>query len=115
MGAFEGQQGDLLEARVLEQARDGLGASPDLQLGKSRRRDAGDPGELDQLLDSALAIPLEPFERAIPEIVDAALQEGVGNVDDVAGVLEADRVARERAEKTIANRPGGVKRTEAVG
>jgi 1-deoxy-D-xylulose-5-phosphate reductoisomerase len=52
---------------------------------------------------------------AIPEIVDAALQEGVVNVDDVAGVLEADRVARERAEKTIANRPGGVKRTEAVG
>ncbi len=52
---------------------------------------------------------------AIPEIVDAALQEGVGNVDDVAGVLEADRMARERAEKTIANRPGGVKRTEAVG
>jgi 1-deoxy-D-xylulose-5-phosphate reductoisomerase len=52
---------------------------------------------------------------AIPEIVDAALQEGAGNVDDVAGVLEADRVARERAEKTIANRLDGVKRTEALG
>ena len=52
---------------------------------------------------------------AIPEVVDAALQEGVGNVDDVAGVLEADRMARERAEKSIANRTDGVNRTEGVG
>ena len=58
---------------------------------------------------------------AIPEVVDAALQEGAGKVDDVAGVLEADRVARERAEKAIANRAdGGVRtdganRTEGVG
>jgi 1-deoxy-D-xylulose-5-phosphate reductoisomerase len=52
---------------------------------------------------------------AIPEVVDAALQEGAGNVDDVAGVLEADRVARERAEKTIANRTDGMNRTEGVG
>ncbi|MGZ8766008.1 MAG: 1-deoxy-D-xylulose-5-phosphate reductoisomerase [Acidimicrobiia bacterium] len=58
---------------------------------------------------------------AIPEVVDAALQEGAGNVDDVAGVLEADRVARERAEKCIANRAdgairtNGVNRTEGVG
>jgi 1-deoxy-D-xylulose-5-phosphate reductoisomerase len=41
---------------------------------------------------------------AIPEVVDAALQEGAGKVEDVSGVLEADRVARERAEKAIANR-----------
>jgi 1-deoxy-D-xylulose-5-phosphate reductoisomerase len=51
---------------------------------------------------------------AIAETVDAALQDGAGNVDDVAGVLEADRVARERAEKHIANRPQGATRTEAV-
>ncbi len=51
----------------------------------------------------------------IPEVVDAALQEGTGNVDDVASVLEADRVARERAEKTIANRGDGMSRTEGVG
>ena len=40
----------------------------------------------------------------IAEIVDEVLQHGTGNVDDVSDVLEADRVARERARKSIANR-----------
>ncbi|HZJ27075.1 MAG TPA: 1-deoxy-D-xylulose-5-phosphate reductoisomerase [Acidimicrobiia bacterium] len=43
---------------------------------------------------------------AIAEVVDAALQEGTGKVDDLPGVLEADRTARIRAEKAIANRDG---------
>ena len=40
----------------------------------------------------------------IAETVDEVLQAGTGNVDDVADVLETDRVARERARKSIANR-----------
>jgi 1-deoxy-D-xylulose-5-phosphate reductoisomerase len=40
----------------------------------------------------------------IAETVDDVLQNGTGNVDDVADVLETDRLARERARKSIANR-----------
>jgi 1-deoxy-D-xylulose-5-phosphate reductoisomerase len=40
----------------------------------------------------------------IAETVDEALQAGTGNVEDVSDVLEADRVARERARRAIANR-----------
>jgi 1-deoxy-D-xylulose-5-phosphate reductoisomerase len=40
----------------------------------------------------------------IAETVDEVLQAGTGNVDEVSDVLEADRVARERARKSIANR-----------
>jgi 1-deoxy-D-xylulose-5-phosphate reductoisomerase len=40
----------------------------------------------------------------IAETVDAVLQTGTGNVDDVSDVLETDRVARERARKFIASR-----------
>ena len=40
----------------------------------------------------------------IAETVDEVLQAGTGNADEVADVLEADRVARERARKSIANR-----------
>jgi 1-deoxy-D-xylulose-5-phosphate reductoisomerase len=40
----------------------------------------------------------------IAETVDDVLQAGTGNVDDVPDVLETDRVARERARRSIANR-----------
>jgi 1-deoxy-D-xylulose-5-phosphate reductoisomerase len=40
----------------------------------------------------------------IAEIVDAVLQHGTGNVDDVPDVLEADRVARARAATAIEKR-----------
>jgi 1-deoxy-D-xylulose-5-phosphate reductoisomerase len=40
----------------------------------------------------------------IAETVDEVLQGGVGNVEDVPDVLEVDRVARERARTSIANR-----------
>jgi 1-deoxy-D-xylulose-5-phosphate reductoisomerase len=40
----------------------------------------------------------------IAETVDEVLQAGTGNVDDVSDVLETDRVARERARKSIASR-----------
>jgi 1-deoxy-D-xylulose-5-phosphate reductoisomerase len=41
---------------------------------------------------------------AIAEVVDAVLQQGTGNVDDVPDVLEADRVARERARAVVDER-----------
>ncbi|MCZ7525215.1 MAG: 1-deoxy-D-xylulose-5-phosphate reductoisomerase [Acidimicrobiia bacterium] len=40
----------------------------------------------------------------IAEVVAEALQGGAGNVDDVSDVLEADRVARERARKAVERR-----------
>ena len=40
----------------------------------------------------------------IAEIVDEVLQHGTGNADDVADVLEADRVARVRAATAIEKR-----------
>ncbi|MGZ6995419.1 MAG: 1-deoxy-D-xylulose-5-phosphate reductoisomerase [Acidimicrobiia bacterium] len=40
----------------------------------------------------------------IAETVDEVLQAGTGNVDEVSDVLETDRLARERARKSIANR-----------
>ena len=40
----------------------------------------------------------------IAETVDEVLQTGTGNVEDVSDVLETDRVARERARESIANR-----------
>ena len=47
---------------------------------------------------------IEDRAELLAEVVDAALQEGTGKVDDLAEVLEADRTARTRAEKAIANR-----------
>ncbi len=41
---------------------------------------------------------------AIPEVVDEVLQRGTGNVDDVEDVLDADRVARERATEAVHRR-----------
>ena len=38
---------------------------------------------------------------AIAEVNTAVLEEGVGNVSEVADVLEADRVARERARAVV--------------
>ncbi|MGZ4737100.1 MAG: 1-deoxy-D-xylulose-5-phosphate reductoisomerase [Acidimicrobiia bacterium] len=40
----------------------------------------------------------------IAETVDEVLQAGTGNVDEVSDVLETDRLARERARKSSANR-----------
>jgi 1-deoxy-D-xylulose-5-phosphate reductoisomerase len=40
----------------------------------------------------------------IAETVDEVLQAGTGNVDEVSDVLETDRVARERARKSIVSR-----------
>jgi 1-deoxy-D-xylulose-5-phosphate reductoisomerase len=40
----------------------------------------------------------------IAETVDEVLQAGTGNVDEVSDVLETDRIARERARKSIASR-----------
>ena len=95
-----------------------LEAFPCLQLAYAAGRAGGAaPAVLNGANEVAVAAFLAgtiPW-TAIPEVVDAALQGGVGNVDDVASVLEADRVARERAEKTIANRTDGMSRTEGVG
>ncbi len=88
-----------------------LGAFPCLKLAYAAGR-AG--GAAPALLNGANEIAVAAFLAgvipwtAIPEVVDAALQEGAGNVDDVASVLEADRIARERAEKAIANRTEGI-------
>ena len=41
--------------------------------------------------------------RAIPGIVSEALDAGTGNVRDVEDVLDADRVARERAHAAVAH------------
>ena len=40
----------------------------------------------------------------IPEVIAAVLDEGTGNISEVADVLEADRVARERARQVIERR-----------
>lgn len=61
-------------------------------------------------LSAANEVAVEAFlEGRIPwlgiaETVDQVLQAGTGNVDDVADVLETDRVARERARKSVADR-----------
>jgi len=62
-----------------------------------------------RLLDRAVAAVEAFLDGRIPwlgiaETVDEVLQAGTGNVDDVSDVLETDRVARERARKSIANR-----------
>jgi 1-deoxy-D-xylulose 5-phosphate reductoisomerase len=41
---------------------------------------------------------------AISDVVDDVLQQGAGNVDDVQDVLDADRVARERATEAVHRR-----------
>ncbi|MBM3674215.1 MAG: 1-deoxy-D-xylulose-5-phosphate reductoisomerase [Actinobacteria bacterium] len=41
---------------------------------------------------------------AIADVVDQVLQSGTGNVENTADVLEADRVARERARVAVAER-----------
>ncbi len=62
------------------------------------------------VLSGANEVAVEAFlAGAIPwlgiaETVDEVLQAGTGNVDDVSDVLETDRVARERARTSIANR-----------
>jgi 1-deoxy-D-xylulose-5-phosphate reductoisomerase len=41
----------------------------------------------------------------IAEVVDEVLQQGAGPADEVEDILDADRVARERAQRAIAERP----------
>lgn len=82
-------------------------AFPCLDLAYAAGRAGGDaPAILSGANEVAVAAFLEGVIgwTAIAEVVDAALQEGTGKVDDLAGVLEADRTARTRAEKAIANR-----------
>jgi 1-deoxy-D-xylulose-5-phosphate reductoisomerase len=40
----------------------------------------------------------------IPGVVDEVMQAGTGNVEEVSDVLEADRLARERAQKAVERR-----------
>lgn len=82
-------------------------AFPCLDLAYAAGRAGGDaPAILSGANEVAVAAFLEGVIgwTAIAEVVDAALQEGTGKVDDLAEVLEADRTARTRAEKAIANR-----------
>jgi 1-deoxy-D-xylulose-5-phosphate reductoisomerase len=70
------------------------------------RAGGGAPATLSGANEVAVEAFLEgriPWFR-IAETVDEVLQTGTGNVDDVSDVLETDRVARERARKSIASR-----------
>jgi 1-deoxy-D-xylulose-5-phosphate reductoisomerase len=84
-----------------------LAAFPGLSLAYAAGR-AG--GGAPATLSGANEVAVEAFLAGeipwlgIAETVDEVLQAGTGNVDDVSDVLEADRVARERARKSIANR-----------
>ena len=62
------------------------------------------------VLSGANEIAVEAFlDRRLPwtgidEVVAEVLQDGTGNADEVADVLEADRRARERAREVVAQR-----------
>jgi len=67
------------------------------------RAGGGAPATLSAANEIAVAAFLDrriPW-LAIPDIVAAALDGGVGNVRDVADVLDVDRAARERARETV--------------
>ena len=79
-----------------------LDAFPCLRLAYAAGR-AG--GGAPAVLSGANEVAVEAFLAgripwtAIAEIVDEVLEAGTGNVEEVADVLEADRVARERADR----------------
>jgi 1-deoxy-D-xylulose-5-phosphate reductoisomerase len=67
------------------------------------RAGGGAPAALSAANEIAVAAFLDrriPW-LAIPDIVAAALDGGVGNVRDVADVLDVDRTARQRARETV--------------
>jgi 1-deoxy-D-xylulose-5-phosphate reductoisomerase len=84
-----------------------LEAFPGLRLAYAAGR-AG--GGAPAVLSGANEVAVEAFLAGripwlgIAETVDEVLQAGTGNVEDVSDVLETDRVARERARSSIANR-----------
>jgi 1-deoxy-D-xylulose-5-phosphate reductoisomerase len=84
-----------------------LEAFPGLRLAYAAGR-AG--GGAPAVLSGANEVAVEAFLAGripwlgIAETVDEVLQAGTGNVEDVSDVLETDRVARERARKSIDNR-----------
>jgi 1-deoxy-D-xylulose-5-phosphate reductoisomerase len=67
-------------------------------------------GSAPAVLSGANEIAVEAFlDRRLPwtgidEVVAEVLQDGTGNADEVADVLEADRVARMRARQVVAQR-----------
>jgi len=70
------------------------------------RAGGGAPAALSAANEVAVAAFLDraiPW-MGIPEIVDEALQEGVGNVETVEDVLHVDRTARERAARSVRRR-----------
>jgi len=90
-----------------------LEAFPCLALAYEAGRAGGDaPAILSGANEVAVAAFLEeriPWQ-AIAQVAAESLEQGVGNVTEVADVLEADRVARERAHAVVARiaaRPSG--------
>jgi 1-deoxy-D-xylulose-5-phosphate reductoisomerase len=79
-------------------------AFPALDLAyRAGRAGGGAPAALSAANEVAVAAFLDrrvPW-LAIPDIVAAALESGLGNVRDVPDVLEVDRVARERAREVV--------------
>jgi len=84
-----------------------LGAFPCLGLAYAAGRTGGGAPAV---LSGANEVAVEAFLAGqlpwtgIAEVVAQVLQAGTGNVDDVGDVLEADRVARERAHAAITQR-----------
>lgn len=70
-------------------------------------------GAAPAVLSAANEVAVEAFlgERlaytAIAEVVEEVLDQGAGPADEVADILEADRVARERARVAVGRRGGG--------
>jgi len=70
------------------------------------RRGGGAPAVLSGANETAVAAFLDGLIswQEIADVVGEVLDAGVGNVNEVADVLEADRVARERAAVAVAKR-----------
>ena len=95
---------DNLEVRQLTFETPDLDAFPCLRLAfAAGRAGGGAPAVLSGANEVAVAAFLEGriAWTAIASIVAEVLDGGTGNVDDVADVLEADRVARERATAAV--------------
>jgi 1-deoxy-D-xylulose-5-phosphate reductoisomerase len=91
----------------LDFERPDLEAFPCLALAYEAGRAGGAaPAVLNGANEAAVAAFLDgriPW-LGIADVVSEVLQAGVGNVDDVEDVLEADRVARERAQTAVEKR-----------